>query len=255
MSQTLRYINRLQKARSVNAFDNLLPTVKGEGDKEKIIRLDALSLFMISFAIFNSLAVIVSTNSAADVVAINYKYLVLGGAGVIFAPILIGGYFYNLKELGPISRPLYRGKREVFPDVALITGIAAFFAAGIADYGFTHGGFFPTLSFWSQLTPRLTFGSGGIYEEFIFRAVVFGAVNRFAPGSIQNRAFSLLVIAPLDAGLFTAYHLWAYVGSKLALDIVATEGYILAATYVLPKWALWVVMGVHFFINYTVAPS
>jgi hypothetical protein len=254
VSQTLRYIRRAAGVRT-HAFQDLLPQVKGaQGDKEKIVRLDALSLFMIAFAVFNSLAVVVSTNSAADVVAINYKYLIIGVVGVVFAPILVGKYVYDLKELGPISRPLYRGKREVFPDVALLTGIVAFFAAGIADYVFTHGGFFPTLSFWSQITPRLTFGAGGIYEEFVFRFLVFGLANRFAPGAIQNRAFSLLVLAPLDAGLFTAYHLWAYAGSKLALDIVATEGYILAATYVLPKWALWVVMGVHFFINYTVAP-
>lgn len=251
MSQTLRYIRRANAA--TPAFSGFFPTVGKVQEKEKLIRLDPLSLFFIAFAIFTEIAVVVATNAAPDVVAINQKYLIIGGAGAVFAPILIGGYFYDPKELGPISRPLYKGKRELFPDIALLAAVFGFTLTGIADYIFTHGGFFPTLSFWNQITPRLTFANGGVIEEFVFRAIVYGLVNRISPGILYNKGFTMLVLSPLDAGFFTVYHLWAY-SSKLALDIVFTEGYILSATYTLNKWPLWVVMGIHFAINYSVAP-
>jgi hypothetical protein len=238
-----------------------------EKDTAHILRLDPISLFLIFYALTSFIAIIVFTNTpivlfgpSTDLGTLAANYLLITAPVAAFAPLLVGSYLYDYKQLGPILRPVTFGKglgRQSFPDVAIIGMLAGLLTIAGIDYVFTYGGFTPTLSFWNTLTNKIAYADGGVFEEFIFRLVIFGTVNRF-PGLgkvlLGNPALFFVVAAPLDSFAFVLYHLKVYAASTLALNIVFLESYVLCGTYRVLKYPLWVVMIMHAAINWTSTP-
>lgn len=224
--------------------------------EKKIIRLDPISIFLILLATAVFIGILIAEPGYTDLVVYTQRYFLIMGLGAILALIGVGKYIYNISELAPITRPVLYGPkkhRNKFPDIALISIFVGFAAIGVTDYLITRTGFFPTLSFWTNLTPRMFYGAGGIYEEFVFRTVIYGTINRFFPYGIRNPAFSALFIAPLDSGIFTEYHIWAYANSKIALDMVFSTAYILNIQYRGTRYCLWAGMVLHA-VNNILAP-
>jgi hypothetical protein len=242
-----------------------LPSRKN--DLLHIIRLDPPAIFLMLYALFSFIAVIVFTNTpivifgpSTDLGTIAANYLLITAPVAAFAPLLVGSYIYDPRELGPILRPVVWGKgfkRESFPDVAIIGIFVTLLAVVGVDYVFTYGGFSPTLSFWNTLTNKIVYSDGGIFEEFIFRAVFYGALNRF-PGVgkylLGNWFVFLGVTAPANVAAFLIYHLKVYATSTLALTLVAAEAYLINVTYKGLKYCLWAVMVIHAVINWTSSP-
>lgn len=227
------------------------------GDPARVIRLDPIAIFLLFFALAAMIGVIIFTSGASDVVTYANKYLVITAATAGFAPLLVGAYFYDPRQIGPILRPVTFGhfpRKETFPDVAIIGVFVAYIVVLGVNYAFTFGGFTPTLSFWNTLTNKIFYSSGGIFEEFIFRAVFYGTINRFAPQLLANKAAFFLFTAPLNSAAFTLYHVVVYNNSTLALNIVFVEAYVLNSTYRVLRYALWVVMVLHAAVNWTSTP-
>jgi membrane protease YdiL (CAAX protease family) len=255
-----------RRSRKVQAWLQTLPSFQKEPDKH-IIRLDPIALFLIFFAVTSFVLVIVLTNTpiliagpATDLGSIAVNYLLITAPIAGFAPLLVGSYFYDIRELGPILRPVTWGKklrRESFPDVAILGLISALGLVVVLDYFGTYGGFAPTLSFWNTTTNKIVYADGGIFEEFIFRAVIYGTINRF-PGVGKVLLGNPLVFfgftAPLDCATFVIYHLKVYANSTLALSLVFGEAYILNGTYRVLRYPLWVVMLAHGAINFAAPP-
>ncbi len=231
--------------------------IQKPGDPTRVIRLDPIAIFLLFYALAAMIGVIVFTSGASDVVTYANKYLVITAATAGFAPLLVGTYFYDPRQVGPILRPITFGhfpRKETFPDVAIIGLLTGYISVLGVNYVFTYGGFTPTLSFWNTLTNKVFYSSGGIFEEFIFRAVFYGAVNRFVPGLLKNKAAFFLFAAPLNSVAFTLYHVVVYFNSTLALNIVFAEAYVLNSTYRALRYPLWVVMILHAAINWTSTP-
>ncbi len=231
--------------------------IAGPTDTTKIIRLDPISIFLMFFALAAMIGVIVFTQGAPEVVQFANKYLVITAATAGFAPLLVGTYFYDPRQIGPILRPVTWGtllRGDKFPDVAIIGLLTGYMAVVGVNYGLTYGGFQPTLAFWNTLTNKIFYASGGIFEEFIFRAVLYGTVNRFAPQLLANNTIFFLFTAPLNSTAFALYHVVVYANSTLALDIVWLESYVFNADYRILKYPLWVVMVLHAAVNWTSTP-
>lgn len=219
------------------------------------------------YALFSFIAVIVFTNTpivifgpTTDLGTIAALYLLITAPVAAFAPLVVGAYFYDPRELGPIFRPVTWGKgfkKESFPDVTIIGIFLTLLAVAGVNYALTYGGFSPTLSFWNTLTNKIVYSDGGIFEEFIFRAVFYGALNRF-PGVgkylLGNWFLFLGVTAPADVATFVIYHLKVYANSTLSLTLVAAEAYLINVTYRGLKFPLWAVMVIHAAINWTSSP-
>lgn len=246
-----------------------LPTVREPTkDQTRLIRLDPIALFLILYAVFSFLLIIVLTNTpftvfgpTTDLGSLAANYLLFFAPIAGFAPLLVGNYIYDPRQLGPILRPVTWGRklrRERFPDVAILGIVASLGLIVVLDYYLqTYGGTLPSLSFWPTLTNKIAFSDGGIFEEFAFRGVLYGVINRF-PGLnkylLQSYVGFFLVTAPLDVAGFVIYHLRAYANSTLSLAMVATEAYIINGTYRVLKYPLWVVMVIHAILNFAAAP-
>ncbi len=256
-----------RRTRKVQAWLQSLPSLQKPTDTEHIIRLDPIALFLIFFAVTSFVLVIVLTNTPINIagpatdlggIAVNYLLITAPIAG--FAPLLVGSYFYDPRQLGPILRPVTFGKkfrRESFPDVAILGIVAALAVVTVIDYAGTYGGFTPTLSFWNTTTNRIVYADGGIFEEFIFRAVIYGTINRF-PGVgkvlLGNLPVFFVFTAPMDCLAFVIYHLKVYANSTLSLTLVFGEAYVINSTYRILRYPLWVVMVIHGVINYAAPP-
>lgn len=240
--------------RLLNSWPGLEGYGRSDSDREVKPRLDPISTFLLFGAMGSIIALYVFTPGFSDLTTQATKYVIILAAAVIFAPILLGSYIF--REWGPIIRPLYHGnaKKPFLPDIALIGAIAGFAAISAADFILTNFGFSPTLSFWNSLTPQIFYASGGIIEEFIFRCVFFGTVNRFMPGLLKNPAAFLVFTGPIDSGIFTVYHFLVYATSRVALDLVFVEGYIIAVDYRALNYPLWVAMLIHGAANWVSAP-
>lgn len=225
-------------------------------DEKKIIRLDPISVFLLLLATSVFIGILIqSGNQYTDLVSYTQKYFLIFGLGAIFALVGIGKHFYNFGELAPITRPVFdkKGRKKLVPDVALISIFLGFIAIGVTDYLITRFGFFPTLSFWTNITQPAFYAAGGIYEEFVFRVVVYGTVNRFFPYGLKNPLISVLFIGPVDSGIFALYHTWAYANSRIALDMVWMNSYVLTVQFRGTRYCLWVCMVLHA-VNNILAP-
>lgn len=258
----LPYIER--RHLRVQAWLDSLPQLQKETGQKHIIRLDPGSVFLIFYALFSFVAIIVLTNTpiiigavSTDLGNVAANYLLITAPVAAFAPLLVGSYLYDPRQLGPMLRPIIWRKRNVFPDVAIIGTLVGLLSIAAIDYTFTYGGFTPTLSFWNTVTNKIAYSDGGIFEEFIFRLVVYGAINRF-PGVgnvLLGNPFAFLIFtAPLDSAAFVIYHLKVYASSTLSLNIVAGEAMVLNVGYRILKYALWVVMLIHGGANFAAAP-
>jgi hypothetical protein len=219
------------------------------------------------YALFSFVAVIILTNTpivifgpTSDLGSIAANYLLITAPVAAFAPLLVGSYIFDPRELGPILRPVTWGKgfkRQSFPDVTTIGILLTLLAVASIDYALTYGGFSPTLSFWNTLTNKIVYSDGGIFEEFIFRLVFYGAINRF-PGVgkylLGNWFLYLAVTAPVDVASFVIYHLKVYATSTVALTLVAAEAYLINVSYKALKYPIWAVMVIHAVINWTSSP-
>jgi len=205
--------------------------------------LDPLFIFLI-LAAFSTLALLQTLTQSVTYPGLQL-YVNIGALFTAFSLILLVVQARaGSPIIGPITRPVpvfgrfltAAESRIVAPVVALVGGYGGIIAV---NYYFTQFTFIPSVSFWTSLTPKLFYGSGGIIETIVFGFAPILLILIIARPLIVKWRYFLLVNVVLSVAA-VIYHLYAYPNNPKALSIVFGEFFIFNLAYRFTGLLAWV---------------